>query len=79
MVGTDEDLRPELDNMTRATRQSGEGVQALRTQLPNALSFAARVAPTPPHQLEDRGQKFPDSQDISGSDRTQLKGYISQL
>jgi len=78
-VGTDEDLRKELDDMTGDDRQSGEEVRALRTRLGNALSFAARVAPTPPQQPEDRGQKFPDSPDFSGSDRAQLRGWIAQL
>jgi len=52
-VGTDEDLRQEPDDMTQDARQSVEEVEALRTQLANALSLAARVAPTPPQQCED--------------------------
>jgi len=50
---TDEDLRQELDDMTWDTRQSGEKVRALRTQLEIALSSAAWVAPTPPQQFAD--------------------------
>jgi len=79
MGGIDEDLQQELDNMTRAARQSGEEVHASRTQLVNALSLAAWAAVTPNQQLEDRGQKYPDSPDFSGSDRTELRGWIAQL
>jgi hypothetical protein len=77
--GTNEELQQELDDMTRAARQSGEEVGGLRTQLANALMLAARAAPAAPQAPEDRGQKFPDSQDFSGSDRTQLRGWIAQL
>jgi len=78
-AGTDEDLRRELNDMTRDAREASEEGRNLRTQLANALSLAARVAPPAPHQPEDRGQKFPDSPDFSGSDRTQLRGWIAQL
>jgi hypothetical protein len=76
---TNEDLQQELDDMTRDARQSGEEVRGLRTQLANALTLAARTAPAAPQAPEDRGQKFPDSPDFSGSDRTQLRGWIAQL
>ena len=79
MLGTDEDLRQELDAMTQDARQSGEEVRALRTQLANALSLAARAASTPPLQSEDRRQKFPDSPDFSGMDQIQFRGWIAQL
>ena len=79
MVGTEGDLQQQLDNMTWDSRQLGEAVQALRMQLANALSFVARAAPTPPQQLEDRGQKVPDSTNFSTSDRTQLNGWIAEL
>jgi len=65
--------------MTRGARQSGEEVRGLRTQLANALMLAARAAPAAPQTSEDRGQKFPDSPDFSGTDRTQLRGWIAQL
>jgi len=52
-VGTDEDLQQGLDAMTRDSRQSRDEVRALRTQLANALSLAARAALAPPQQLED--------------------------
>jgi len=65
--------------MTQDTRQSGEEVRALRTQSANALSLAAQVAPIPPQQPEDRGQKFPDCPDFSESDRALLRGWIAQL
>jgi len=77
--GTNEDLQQELEDMTRDARQSGEEVRGLRTQLANALTLAARAAPAAPQAPEDRGQKFPDSPDFSGSDRTQLRGWIAQL
>ena len=78
-AGTDEDLRRELDDMTRDAREASAEGRNLRMQLANALSLAARVAPPAPPQSEDRGQKFPDSPDFSGSDRTQLRGWIAQL
>jgi len=78
-AGTDEDLRRELNDMTRDAREASEEGRNLRMQLANALSLAARVAPPAPLQPEDRGQKFPDSPDFSGSDRTQLRGWIAQL
>jgi uncharacterized protein (DUF3084 family) len=66
--GTDDDIRQELDDMARDARDANAEAVSLRTQLANALSLAARVAPTPPQGQEDRGQKFPDSPDFSGSD-----------
>jgi hypothetical protein len=66
--GTNEDLQQELDDMIRDALQSGEEVRGLRTQLANALTLAARAAPAAPQAPEDRGQKFPDSSDFSGSD-----------
>jgi len=78
-LGTDEDLRQELADMTQDAQQSGEEVRSLRTQLANALMLAAIAAPAAPQAPEDRGQKFPDSPDFSGSDRTQLRGWIAQL
>jgi hypothetical protein len=41
--------------------------------------LAARAAPAAPQAPEDRGEKFPDSPDLSGSDQTQLRGWIAQL
>jgi len=78
-AGTNEDLRRELGDMTRDAREASEEGRKLRAQLANALSLAARVAPPAPPQPEDRGQKFPDSTDFSGSDRTQLRGWVAQL
>jgi len=77
--GTNENLQQELDDMTQDARQSGEEVRDLRTQLANALMLAVRAAPAAPQAPEDKGQKFPDSPDFSGSDRTQLRGWIAQL
>ena len=77
--GTDDDMRPELDHMTRDAREANADAVSLRTQLANALSLAVRAAPTPAQGQEDRGQKFPDSPDFSGSDRTHLRGWIAQL
>jgi len=78
-AGTDKELREELAVMTRDAHQSGEEVRGLRTQLANALTLAARAAPAAPQAPEDRGQKFPDSPDFSGSDQTQLRGWNAQL
>ena len=77
--GTDEDLRQELGDMTQDAQQSGEEARSLRTQLANALTLPARAAPAAPHAPKDRGQMFPDSPDISGSDRSQSRGWIAQL
>jgi len=77
--GTSEDLQQELDDMTRDARQSGEEVRGLRMQLANALTLAARAVPAAPQAPEERGQKFPDSPDFSGSDRTLLRGWSAQL
>jgi len=76
---TDNELWQELDDMTRDTRQSGEKVRALRTHFVNALSLAAWLALSPPQWPEDRGQKFPDSPDFSGSYQSQLSPWIVQL
>jgi hypothetical protein len=77
-VGTDENLRRELDDMTRDAREASKESWSLRTQLVNAMSLAAWAAPPAPQQPEDRGQKFPNSPDFSGSDRAQLRGWIAQ-
>jgi hypothetical protein len=69
----------ELDNMTRDARQSGQEDRGLRTQLVNTLTLAAKAAPAAPQAPEDRGQEFADSPDSSGSDQTQLRGWIGQL
>jgi len=78
-AGTDEELREELDEMTRDAHRSGEEARSMRMELANALMLAARAAPAAPQAPEDRGQKFPDSPDFSGLDRTQLGGWIAQL
>jgi hypothetical protein len=77
--GTDDDTRQELDDMTGDAREANAEAVSLRTQLANALSLAIWAAPAPPQGQEDRGEKFPDSPDFSGSDRTQLRGWIAQL
>jgi hypothetical protein len=69
----------ELDNMTREIRKASKMTQNLRMQLANAPSLATWAAPQAPPQCEDRGQKFPNSPDISRSDQTQLEGWIVQL
>jgi hypothetical protein len=78
-VGLDEDLKRELEEMTRDARAASEVSPILMTQLANVLSLAIGAAPPAPQQQEDRGQKFPDSPDFSGSHRTQLRGSIAQL
>jgi len=77
--GTNQELQQELHDMTRDARQSGEDVRGLRTQLANALTLAASAAPAAPQAPENRHQKFRDSRHFSGSDRTQLSGWIAQL
>jgi hypothetical protein len=77
--GASEKLRQELDDRTRDSLLSGEDVRGLRTQLANASTLAAGAAPTAPRAPEERVQKLPDSPDISGSDKTQLRGWIAQL
>jgi len=77
--GTDDDIRQDLDDMTWDAREGNAEAVSLRTQLANALSLALWAGPIPPQGQEDRGQKFPDSPDFSGSDRTQLRGWIAQL
>jgi hypothetical protein len=77
--GTDKDLRQALADMTRDTQESGEEVRGLRTQLAHSLILEARAAQAAPQAPEDRGQTFPDSPDISGSDQTQLRGCNTQL
>jgi hypothetical protein len=76
---TDQDLRQELADMTQDAPQSGEEVHRLRMQLANALMLATRAAPAAPQAPEDRGQKIPDSSDLSESERTKLTGWIAQL
>jgi len=73
-LGTNEDLQQELADITQDPQQSGEEARSLRTQLANALTLAAKAAPVAPQTPEDRGLKFPDSPDFSGSDQTQLRG-----
>jgi hypothetical protein len=65
--------------MTQDAREASDESRTLRTQLVNVLSLATWVAPIPPQQFENRGQKFPDYPDFSGSDRTQLRGWIAQF
>jgi hypothetical protein len=65
--------------MTQDAQQSGEEIRSVRTQLANASTLAARAAQAAPQALEDKGQKFPDSPDCSGSDRTQLRDWIAQI
>lgn len=52
-VGTEQDLRQELTDMTEEARQLGEEVRALRTQLANPLSLAVCATPTNPRQYDD--------------------------
>jgi len=77
--GTDEELQQELADMTQDAQQSGEEARSLRLQLANAFTLAARVAPPATQAPEDRGEKFPDSLEFSGTDRTQLRECIGQL
>jgi hypothetical protein len=65
--------------MTRDAQDVSIENASLRTQLANGLSLASRVAPTPPQGQEERGQKFPDPPDFSGSDRSLLRGWTAQI
>jgi uncharacterized protein (DUF3084 family) len=67
-AGTDDELRQKLDKMRQDARKATQETRNLRTQLANALSLATCAGPIAPKQREDRGQKFPDSPDIAGSD-----------
>jgi hypothetical protein len=78
-AGTDEEIRQELDEITRDAQVASAEASSLRTQIANALSLAARLAPTPPQGPEERGQKFPDSPDFSGLARTQSRGWTAPL
>jgi hypothetical protein len=77
--GTDDEIRRELDDMTMDPHEVSIENASLRTQLANVLSLASRVAPTPPQGQEEWGQKFPHSPDFSSSDRSLLRGWITQL
>jgi len=68
-----------IGDMTQDAQRSGEEARSLGMQLGNAFTLAARAAPASPQAPEDRGQKFPDCPDFSGSDRTQLRRWIAQL
>ena len=50
----------------------------MRTQSANVLALAAQAAPTAPQTPEDRGQKFPDSPEFSGLDRTHWAAGFAQ-
>jgi hypothetical protein len=78
-AGTDEKIRRELEDMTRDAWKASTGNASLRTQLASVLSLASWVVPIPPQGQEERGQKFPDSPDFSGSDRSLLRGSIARL
>jgi len=77
--GSDEDHRQQLVDMSQDALQSGEEACSLRTQLGNAVTLAARATTVAPHAPEDKGEKCPDSPDISGVDRTQLRCWTAQL
>jgi hypothetical protein len=77
--GTDDEIRRELEDMRRDAQEVSIENASLRTQLVNVLSLASRVAPTPPQGQEERGQKFQDSPDFSGWNRSLLRCWIAQL
>lgn len=54
------------------TQQAGQVFQSLRTWLANALTLAPRLSLPAIQSHDNQGQKFPDSPDCSGWDRTQL-------
>jgi len=65
--------------MTGDAREASVETRNLKRQLANALSLAVPAAPIPTQDQEDRGLELPDSLEFSGSDRTQLRGWIAQL
>ena len=65
-AGTDEELRRELDDMTRDAREATEEGRNLTMQLANALSLAARVAPPAPPNLRTEDRSFPTPRTIQG-------------
>ena len=77
--GTDEQLLEDFLAITKDAQQSGKEVHGVRMQLANRLSMAAWAAPAARQTPEDGGQTFPHSPGISGSDRTQLRGWIAEL
>jgi hypothetical protein len=77
--GMDEGLRQELADMIQDSQQCGEEARSSRRHLANSLTLAARAARAVPQALEDRGQRFPDSPNVSGSDGTLLRGWIAQI
>ena len=76
--GTDKQLHENLLAMTKDTQPSGEEVRDLRTHSANAVTLAARATLTVPQTPEHTGQNFPDAPDFSGSNPTQLRGWIAQ-
>jgi len=78
-LATDEALQHKLADMTQDSPLWGEEVHSVRTQLGNALTVAVWAAPAAPQVLEVRGQKYPDCQHFSGSDRTELRYWMVQL
>jgi len=77
--GTDDNIRQELDDMSRDVRDANTEAMSFRTQLANALSFAVLAAPKPSQRQKDRGHKFLVSPEFSRSDRTQLRGWTAQV
>ena len=69
-AGSSEELQADLAAITQNAQESREEVWTIQIQLANALTLAARAAPAAPQSLEDKGQKFPDSLNFSGLDRT---------
>ncbi|KAF8542574.1 hypothetical protein BDD12DRAFT_876111 [Trichophaea hybrida] len=78
-VGIDKDLRQELDDMIQDVQEATKETRNLRTQLAPMLFIATRVAPTLPQQQDDRVQKFTNTLDCSGSNKSQLRGSITHL
>jgi len=75
----DEELWEKWATMTRNTQHSAQEVRGLRMQSANASTLAARVAPAATQAPKERGDKFSNSPDFSGSDRTRLRRRNSQL
>jgi len=72
------ELQPELDVIILVVRDSAVEVSSWRMQIANVLTLAVRVAIAAPETQQARGQKVPDSTDLSWADRTRLTGWLAQ-
>jgi len=74
---TAEGMWDEVVVRTQDARQSGEDVRGLRMQCANALTVTPRLAPDAHKPPQGRGQKIPDSTDVSQCEHTHSSGWIA--